>query len=190
VTEPEPAEEIAPDPEVIETEEIIAPPRRKPAPPPGFRSAVSENKEERKFDADRISALLNKLPDESAPPPTPAVPGEAAPDNARNLGGLDQTLTLSEIAYLKRQIERCWSPPVGVDGAGELTVKIRLGLRRDGGLSSAPIVMNSGDGAFQVAAEAAVRAVSQCQPYDLPGDKYDAWKEVILTFDPRLMLGG
>ena len=45
-------------------------------------------------------------------------------------------------------------------------------------------------GNFRVAAEAAVRAVTQCQPYEMPGDKYDAWREVILNFAPRNMLGG
>ncbi len=185
--EPEPEPVAKPEPEP----EIVAAPKRKPKPSPSALAAAREKPEkERKFDPDRISALLNKLPDEAAPAPAPTAPSEASPNQERNLGGFDSSLTLSEVAYLRRQIERCWSPPVGVAGAAELAVKVRLDLRRDGGLSSAPIVMNSGDGVFQVAAEAAMRAVSQCQPYDLPGDKYDAWREIIFTFDPRFMLGG
>jgi len=190
VAAPERVEEAAvPEPEPEPVQEIVAPPRRKPTPPPAVRTAAREDKEP-KFNPDRISALLNKLPDEARSAPAPSSPAEAAPRQERDLGGFDTTLTLSEVAYLRRQIERCWSPPIGVAGADALAVKIRLDLRRDGGLSSAPVVLNSGNEVFRVAAEAALRAVTQCQPYDLPGDKYDAWREVILTFDPSAMLGG
>ena len=34
-----------------------------------------------------------------------------------------------------------------------------------------------------------MRAVRRCQPYNLPADKYDAWKEVKVTFDPKDMSG-
>ena len=52
--------------------------------------------------------------------------------------------------------------------------------------------MNSGSHpAFQVAAESALRAVRNCAPYTfLPVAKYDAWKDVIVDFDPRDMFRG
>ncbi len=41
---------------------------------------------------------------------------------------------------------------------------------------------------FDVAATQAVRAVLLCQPYDrLPRKKYEDWRRIILTFDPRKM---
>ncbi len=42
--------------------------------------------------------------------------------------------------------------------------------------------------AGQVYTEAAMRAVKMCSPFRLPPDKYDAWKIVDWTFDPRQML--
>ena len=39
------------------------------------------------------------------------------------------------------------------------------------------------------AAEAASRAIYQCQPYRLPPDRYSTWREVNpLHFDPRKMM--
>ena len=42
----------------------------------------------------------------------------------------------------------------------------------------------------QVAAESALRAVQRCAPFNLPVEKYDSWKEIIMTIDPREMFGG
>jgi colicin import membrane protein len=41
-----------------------------------------------------------------------------------------------------------------------------------------------------VAAESALRAVRRCQPYTMPAAKYDIWRDVEVTFDPRDMFGG
>ena len=51
-----------------------------------------------------------------------------------------------------------------------------------------PTVANSGASPFfQAAADSAVRAVYQCQPYALPADKYALWRDMILNFDPSHM---
>jgi hypothetical protein len=196
-SEPEPVtrQELEPKPTAPSVREIEEPtirkPRRKPTPPALHTVAREKPKEEKlKLDVDRISALLNKLPDEASNAMAPESPAEGTPKTNLNLAGLDQSLTLSETKYLQRQIERCWSPPVGVAGAETLTVKVQMNLRRDGSLLRPPILLNSGTGSFQIAAEAALRATTQCQPYNLPGDKYDAWREVLFNFDPRSMLGG
>ena len=34
------------------------------------------------------------------------------------------------------------------------------------------------------------RAVLRCQPYQLPPEKYEAWREINVNFDPRELLGG
>jgi len=54
-----------------------------------------------------------------------------------------------------------------------------------------PIVLNHGRNAlFQIAAEAATRAVRRCQPFRLPASKYEAWQEVEVNFDPNDMFRG
>jgi hypothetical protein len=43
---------------------------------------------------------------------------------------------------------------------------------------------------MRTAAEAALRAVNVCEPYKLlPSDRYDSWREIVMTFDPSRMIG-
>jgi hypothetical protein len=154
----------------------------RPAPPP--------KKKEPRFDADRIAALLNKVPEEAEAPTA----GEPAAIEAPGIGdprGLDARMSLSELDALRAQISPCWSPPIGVQGAADLAVQLRLALDPDGTLTRPPDILTSGSGlAFLAAADAARRAVLRCQPYELPAEKYDAWRDIKVNFDPREMLGG
>lgn len=43
---------------------------------------------------------------------------------------------------------------------------------------------------FRIAAESAMRAIRRCQPYHLPLSKYEVWRDVEVTFDPRDMFRG
>jgi hypothetical protein len=80
---------------------------------------------------------------------------------------------------------------VGGLGADAIKVKLRLRLREDGVLSREPEVVNrQGSPFFRAAADAAVRAVMLCQPYQLPPRKYAMWRDMILNFDPKEMFGG
>lgn len=156
-----------------------------------------------KFDPDKVAALLNKLPDAASP--DKAVAEEPAPNKVKKksqLGvenGSGQKLTVSEVQALVLMItqkiegEQCWTPPVGGTGADQLTVRLRFKLERDGSLRGVPKVVNAdGSPLFDLAAESAVRAIMQCQPYDmLPQEKYDyGWNDVTLNFRPSEMFGG
>ena len=157
-------------------------PKPKPAPP-------LEKKHD--FNTDRISALLNKIPDAAKEP----VAQDAPPDSPRKpvhgqSTGTQTTMAVNEIDALRAKIAQCWSPPPGGLGADAIVVKIRLQLNEDGTLTGLPTVANSGNSAFfQAAADSAVRAVYQCQPYVLPAEKYSLWRDMILNFDPRQMYG-
>ena len=154
----------------------------RPAPPP--------QKKERSFDADRIAALLNKIPEE-AEAPSAAEPAASEPPGAGDPRGLDSRMSLSELDALRAQISPCWSPPIGVQGAADLAVQLRLALDLDGTLTRPPEILTRGSGlAFLAAADSARRAVLRCQPYALPAEKYDAWRDIKVNFDPREMLGG
>ena len=49
---------------------------------------------------------------------------------------------------------------------------------------------SAANGYTRAALEAASRAVYQCQPYRLPQDRYNDWREINpLRFDPRQMMG-
>ena len=160
-------------------------PKQKPKPPEATAEARTP---ERAFDPNRVAALLDRRT-----PQRERATGEELSRTA-NLGvptGLTQRLTQSEIDALRAQIQACWNPPVGAEEAEKLIVRLRIQFRPDGNLSHEPVLMNRGDSPyFRVAAEAAMRAVRRCQPYTLPAHKYDVWKDVEVTFDPRDMFRG
>ena len=100
-------------------------------------------------------------------------------------------MSASEIDAFKAQVSRCWNPPVGGIGIGSLVVKLRLKFNRDGHLAKPPQLMNGRNTpVFRAAAESAMRAVIECEPYNMPPKKYALWGDMILNFDPRDMLGG
>lgn len=89
------------------------------------------------------------------------------------------------IAALHSQIGRCWvMPPETTSRTTPVTLTFRLG--RDGLVQGVPTIVHNADvleygKVFVISASDAVRA---CQPYDLPADQYDIWKEVKITFRP------
>lgn len=184
--EPEPKVEPKPEPEKVTETKPVPKPRRRPRAP---KKKVEKKKE--KFNPDRIAALLDKSPDaKPMPKPTPdnATP---APGLQTRLDGSDETVSQDEKDALRKQIERCWSPPIGVLDAGALVVRVRISLKRDGSLSTPPEVVNSNASpTFQIAAESAVRAIRRCQPFEMPANKYNIWRDIILNFNPKEMLQG
>lgn len=161
---------------------------RKTKTPPRKRAPTAK----KNFNADKIAALLNKVPDAGDPTPASETPAKKTVPQAKGRPtGFDEKLTLSEIDALRARISQCWTPPTGATGADALKVKLRLTLNRDGTLTRQPQIMNSGNSPFfQVAADSAVRAVWQCQPYQLPARKFALWRDMVLNFDPREMFGG
>jgi colicin import membrane protein len=147
-----------------------------------------------KFDADRIAALLNKVPDTSAPPPS-APPNEPTKAKGPALGapdGRDKQLSASEVAMLEATIgttlKPCLLSPSGGGGTDLPPVTLRWRLRPDGSLDGEPMVVEASrrDLKFQLVAEAAIRAVRGCAPFQLPPDKYHVWKTITWVFDPAL----
>jgi outer membrane biosynthesis protein TonB len=178
--EPEPTKEAEAKPVPL--------PKPKPKPP---QKAAEKPKKQPEFNADDIAALLNKTDDEKKSPPKPSeVVGTPLKSRFTSLTGTDAALSADLVDWLRQRVERCWVPPVGAREAENLVVRVGFSLGQDGSVLSAPSVLNaSGDPLFQAAAASAVRAVMMCAPYDgLPLDKYEAWREVILNFDPSRML--
>jgi hypothetical protein len=180
------------EPKDQEKKEAVKAEKPKPKPEPPKKPKPAPETKKRDFNADRIAALLNKIPDQAqakpkateAPPETPEKPTHG------QLSGTELTMSANEIDALRSRIAQCWSPPPGGLGAEHIVVRLRLQLNEDGSLIGYPSVENSGgSGFFQAAADSAVRAVYQCQPYTLPADKYAVWRDMILNFDPSQMYG-
>jgi colicin import membrane protein len=189
---PEPEPEPAPKKEQVKPAEKSAPvaaplpPKRRP-PPKRPDTAQANAAKQRNFNPDQIAVLLDRR--------TPQ--RERAADEASETAAFGAStgnaprLTQSEIDALRAQIQACWNPPVGAENAQELIVRLRVKFRTDGTLSAEPALVNNGSSPyFRVAAESAMRAVRRCQPYTLPAAKYEIWRDVEVTFDPRDMFGG
>ena len=88
-------------------------------------------------------------------------------------------------------IQRCWSVPIGGEGAANLRVVIGFDLSQDGFVEGLPSLVEPrglATAGQQLAFEAARRAVLECQPYALPIEKYETWKKLEIEFDPQNMV--
>lgn len=177
---PEPAPPAAPEP--IKTNVV---PRSKPKPPRPTQTAEKPKKD--KFDTKQMSALLNKVKPSGGSSSASQDPASLG----SRLGAESVRMSQTELDALRGQVARCWNPPVGAVGAEDLKVRVKFELDQSGEVAGSPEVLNSSSNpAFRAAASSAVRAVMRCAPYSLPASKYEAWKEVIINFDPRELIGG
>src|SRR4029078_303325 len=93
--------------------------------------------------------------------------------------------SVNEIDALRARIAKSWSPPPGGLGADQIVIKLTLKLNEYDPLVGEPTIANDGSSPFfQAAADSAVRAVFQCQPYELPSEKFSLWQDMSLTFCP------
>ena len=143
-------------------------------------------KQQPKFDADRIAALLDKRD------PSRKASTGLDPNNVPSLGtpsGMAARLSQSEIDALRARLMALWSPPVGVQDPNELIVNVTVRLRPDGRLAAPPFARVNGRSVAAMASrDSAVRAILTGQPFDmLKPEHYDTWKEIELTFDPKDM---
>ena len=103
-------------------------------------------------------------------------------------------LTISEKDLVRQQIQRCWNLPAGAKDAHTMIISIRMVMNPDGSVQQARILDQakmSTNPFYRTMAESALRATlnPRCQPFKLPPEKFDRWKTMKLTFDPRDMLG-
>ena len=153
--------------------------------------------EKAKLDSARLSALIDKAPDPkqaAASAPAPSKPttavgpvkGDSTGTAAKNSGNIAGMLA----GIMRKAVSRCWNINAGLDGVDKVIVKVEVKLTPDGRISGQPRVVNPQNSPlFQDAANNAVRALIQCEPYsELPPDKYEGgWEYMILTFDPSKM---
>ena len=172
-----------------------------------FDNAQEEKR--RKFDPNQIAALLNRDPDagqryrdHGRPMPwrRPSSFQDQANGATSSAGkrsaygqpsGRDERMSADEIDAFIAQISRCWAPPVGGLGNDAIVVKLHIELKKNGTLAEPPRVVNNGASRFfRPAADSAMRAVLQCQPYRMQPQKFSQWRSMVLNFDPKEMHGG
>ncbi len=98
-------------------------------------------------------------------------------------------LTPKEIRDFKSLLRQCWKLPSNLNVAENSTVKLRVLLNPDGSLSKSPQIIlddyfatKPGEKSFDIVTSHAIRAVLDCEPFNLPDHKYERWREMVLTF--------
>lgn len=178
-----PAPQARPKPQPAQAESAKAP-DRKDAEKPVKEASSRPKSDDKQFNADEISALLDKQ--------KPSGGGAKRSTQQASLGGdknQGAKLSKSEQAALESQLGGCWTLPVGMEGSENFVVVVRFNLNTSGKLDGRPSVeKSSGNRQFD---ESAVRAVQKCDVAGLqvPAGKQDIWNDVRVTFDPREMLG-
>lgn len=106
----------------------------------------------------------------------------------------DLPMSLSEKDAIRSQISKCWIVPAGAKDAHDLIIVLKIELEQNGSLIKVELANESksrysSDSFFSAAADSAMRAVRQCSPLQgLPPEKFQTWREIELTFNPKEML--
>ncbi len=113
-------------------------------------------------------------------------------DSSADTPNLAPVLTISDIDALRQKIAKCWVVPAGAENARDMVVDIDMKIAKDGRVIKANIVDKGRmkkDGLFRIAAENAQRAVldPDCNPLPLPLSKYEQWKDLTMSFNPKDM---
>ena len=152
---------------------------------------VSEFEKKDLFDPNNIAALIDKSKEDLAE--TTKKTNKIT--QSKDISMDSSKLTLSEEDALKAQIFTCWSVPIGLPYSEDLLVRVKLNLKPDGTVQKLEMLdhvkMNTpGQEMFRTLADSVRRAIQLCNPLKVPTSGYERWKNMILNFDARDMLGG
>jgi outer membrane biosynthesis protein TonB len=184
--EPKPIEKKPDPPKVDPIAEALKKEEKKPPPKPQAQAATPAppvKPKERTFDQTKIAALLDKRD-----PSRQAITGDTLNSNAA-LGlshgkAADNSATWG--AMFQSQVERCWKKPYGGIESQNPEAAFEIKLKRDGTLETAPIPEGSPSTPYlRVYQESALRAIIECQPYNLPPAFFEEWKYFAPVFTER-----
>jgi outer membrane biosynthesis protein TonB len=197
---PKPVAEQKPKEEPKQTEKKPEPPKvdpiaealkkeekKKPEPKPQQQQAAKPPEppkiKERHFDQSKIAELLDKRD-----PSRQAVAGQTLNSNA-SLGLAKGTAADNSATWgsmFQRQVERCWKKPYGGIEAQKSEAVFSIRLKRDGTLEGMPVPEGTPATPYlRVYQESALRAIIECQPYNLPTAYFEEWKYFAPVFTER-----
>jgi outer membrane biosynthesis protein TonB len=193
-----PLPEQAPIPAARPQPEVAKPAEKKPEPKStpkkdakqdtkARETAKSKQQMDSDFNADEVAALLNKT--DAASGGMKGSTDQAALGGKTNTGG--SKLSQSEMDALRGIIQNNWLITPGMADAADVRIRVTFRLDENGELVGEPEATATGGSpsAQQVLMSGAVRAVRKSAPFtNLPRDKYDAWSEVVVNFDPSELM--
>jgi len=149
------------------------------------------------FDLDKLASMID-LSRETAPEKNQQKVLQSEINNyvfaEQSLAGSGEgtAMTVNEMDALQSAMYKCWRMPADAKNAEKLVVRLAVKILPDGYVQDVKIIDSArqrrndpGNPFWDVAEQRAVRAVSQCGPYDfLPAEKYSKWKDMTLNFRP------
>ena len=147
-----------------------------------LRKKADDKKKRAEQLAQAEAELLNKITGESTAPAKPSKDQGSPMLAAKDTQGNDAAATATIIDALRSQIKSCFSPPAAARDT-RIVVNVQFALNRDGTVSGQPQPQGSGDPLQDGVGRAAVAAVMECQPFKLPVENYDLWKDNDFEFD-------
>jgi outer membrane biosynthesis protein TonB len=198
-TVPVPAARPRPEPPKEQAKPAETPAEKKPETPkaaekPSDKKVADKKQETAKstsskdsdFNADEIAALLNKQ--EASGGGAKRSTETAALGGKKTTSG--STLSQGEMDALRSLISSNWSTFAGIEGLDGMMIKVKMRLDESGAIIGEPEVSSTGgsDTARRTMEASVRRAVLKSAPFqNLPAEKYDAWGELIVNFDPSSM---
>ena len=185
--EPKQTEKKPEPPKVDPIAEALKKEEKKPQPKPVVQAAKPPEppkpKKEYTFDQSKMAALLDKRD-----PSRQAVAGETLNSNAA-LGLAKGTAADNSATWgsmFQRQVERCWKKPYGGIEQQKSEAAFAIRLKRDGTLEGMPVPEGTPATPYlRVYQESALRAIIECQPYNLPAAYFEEWKYFAPVFTER-----
>jgi len=129
--------------------------------------------------SERLKSASTRVPAPATPAPKVVVVPTQTSTN--------QPFSQAELDAMRARLASLWKLE-SVEHPEELYVTVRIRLNHDRRLAGAPQIVSKGSSPrYQAAADAAVRAVLQAQPYTMLRDEtYDQWKFMDIDFDPKM----
>lgn len=153
------------------------------------KKVINEKKNNEISKAESILKSIEKIKSQKSQSKEKSEKEEKIETKSTNLG---EKLTISEKDAIRRQFYSCWIVPAGAKNIKDYKVSIKLSLNSSGEVISSKLMntLNNVDTFFRTLAESAIRAVNHpnCRRLKVPKRKYETWKEMILDFDPSLMV--
>ncbi len=185
--EPKPIEKKPEPPKVDPIAEALKKDEKKPPPKPQAQAAKppepAKPKKDYVFDQSKMAALLDKRD-----PSRQSIIGETLNSNAA-LGlakgkASDNSATWGSM--FRRQVENCWKKPYGGVEQERPEIAFAIRLKRDGTLEAMPVPDGTPPSPYARAyQESALRAIIQCQPYNLPAVYFEEWKAFTPVFQEK-----
>jgi outer membrane biosynthesis protein TonB len=185
--EPKPIEKKPEPPKIDPIAEALKKDEKKPPPKPQAQAAKppepAKPKKDYVFDQSKMVALLDKRD-----PSRQSITGETLNSNAA-LGlakgkASDNSATWGSM--FRRQVENCWKKPYGGVEQERPEIAFAIRLKRDGTLEAMPLPDGTPPSPYARAyQESALRAIIQCQPYNLPAVYFEEWKAFTPVFQEK-----